>query len=159
MWDWFHGLWRLLGACYYHEWQSESCYCGCVHVCGIQGRQNQFCPFRANHVCFTSNYISHFAPLRHQYVWSCRGPFWYMVCHLWLSSYVALRVTAQLWHYSDFNDDDAICEKDLNKAMDLLTGGKIPQTVKDKVVEHVRLVTVYLLLKVSIIILICPRYI
>ena len=43
------------------------------------------------------------------------------------------------WHCSDFNDDDAICSKDLNKVMDMLTGGRISQTVKDKVVEHVRL--------------------
>lgn len=41
----------------------------------------------------------------------------------------------------DFNDDDAICSKDLNVMIDMLTGGKMLQDVKDKIVDHV----VYLL--------------
>ena len=101
------------------------------------GRQNQFCPFSDNHV--------HFAPLRHQYVQSCLGPFRFMVCHVNLVTVRQIMiciVTLPIYLYSDFNDDDAICVEDLNKMMDLLTGGKLSQTLKDKVIDHVRLVVV-----------------
>ena len=38
---------------------------------------------------------------------------------------------------SDFNEDDAICSKDLNVMLDMLTGGKLNQAIKDKIVNYV----------------------
>ena len=47
----------------------------------------------------------------------------------WKLSYLCL--------FSDFNEDDAICAKDLNVMLDMLTGGKMNQAIKDKIIDHV----------------------
>lgn len=82
------------------------------------------------------NMIYLHSDIRHEFVQSCHGPSRYLVC--WLRLLVLIiRVLITSFFHSDFNDDDAICAKDLNVMLDMLTGGKICQAVKDKIVDHV----------------------
>ena len=104
------------------------------------------CPRHSNEYNH-GDYIIYFLSCRHQFAPSCHGPSRYLVCLVRGMAFISVCLTLK-FSSSDFNDDDAICSKDLNVMLDMLTGGKMEQSIKDRIIEHVSqqyLATMYLL--------------
>lgn len=64
-------------------------------------------------------------------IFGMRSYFYYYYYYYWGDNHIICVF------FSDFNEDDAICAKDLNVMLDMLTGGKMNQAIKDKIVNHV----------------------